>query len=101
MCQDVEIVGEKSIPIFSVERFVEMANVEHGGIMKKKRKKKKKKFLEKDILAIQIVPSDSKSFIFLDYAKYLLSTTIEDNNLLKLSFEQICPTAFAWLLNKK
>lgn len=97
MCQDVEIVGEKSIPKISLKKFVEMVKVESKVLTKKRPKKKiKKQVLEKDILALEIVPSNSKeTFILNQFFK-----DKEESNSLKQSFEKICPTAFAWFLNK-
>ena len=53
MCQDVEIVGEKSIPKISLKKYVETVKAGLKEIKKKWFKKKlKKHVLEKDVLII-------------------------------------------------
>ena len=98
MCQDVEIVGEKSIPKISLKKFIELARAESKTVKKKKTKKKiREHVLEKDILAIEIVPSNAKKTFLL--AKFL--KVKEESNPLRQSFKKICPASFTWFLNKK
>ena len=97
MCQDVEIVGEKSIPRVSLKQFIQMVRVESKATKRKHPKKKiEKKVLEKDVLAIEIVPSNAKKTFKL--AQFFKNK--EESNSLRQSFEKICPTSFTWFLNK-
>jgi hypothetical protein len=97
MCQDVEIVGEKSIPTISLKKFIELVRAESKTAKKKRPKKKiQRQVLEKDVLAIQIVPSNSKKTFLL--TKFLKEK--EESNPLRQSLQTICPASFAWFLNK-
>ena len=97
MCQDLEIVGGKSVPQISLKKFIDMANAETKATKEKGTKTKKdKKVLEKDILAIEITPSSSKN-------TFLLKNVLKEqdlNNSLRQSFEKICPESTNWLINE-
>ena len=97
MCQDLEIVGGKSVPQISLKKFIDMANAETNAAKEKGTKTKKdKKVLEKDILAIEITPSSSKN-------TFLLKNVLKEqdlNNSLRQSFEKICPESTNWLVNE-
>lgn len=96
MCQDVEIVGEKSIPKLSTQKFIDIITSEFNQYKNVKRRKRRKKktnnALEKDVLAIQIVPSNSDMFLF----KNLTTKKTKERKALKLSLESICPFAYQW-----
>ena len=97
MCQDVEIVGEKSIPKISLKKFIELVRAESKTVKKKRPKKKiQRQVLEKDVLAIEIVPSNSKKTFLL--AKFLKEN--DESNPLRQSFQKICPASFTWFLSK-
>ena len=97
MCQDLEIVGGRSVPRISLKKFIDMANAEIKVAKEKGAKTKKdKKVLEKDILAIEISPSSSKT-------TFLLKNVLKEqdlNNSIRQSFEKICPESTNWLINE-
>ena len=97
MCQDLEIVGGRSVPQISLKKFIGMANAETKAAKEKGPKTKKdKKVLEKDILAIEISPSSSKT-------TFLLKNVLREqdlNNSIRQSFEKICRESTNWLINE-
>ena len=97
MCQDLEIVGGRSVPQISLKKFIGMANAETKAAKEKGPKTKKdKKVLEKDILAIEISPSSSKT-------TFLLKNVLQEqdlNNSIRQSFEKICRESTNWLINE-
>ena len=75
MCQDLEIVGGRSVPQISLKKFIGIANAETKAAKEKGPKTKKdKKVLEKDILAIEISPSSSKT-------TFLLKNVLKEQDL--------------------
>ena len=96
MCQDVEIVGENSIPKLSTQNFLDIITedfIKHKKVKRRKRKKKKaNNALEKDVLAIQIDPSNSNMFLF----KNLTTKKTKESEALKLSLGSVCPFAYEW-----
>ena len=100
MCQDVEIVGDKSVPKISTDNFIEMMTVSTKKPKVKRRNKKNRKIkgevIEKDVLAIELSPSNDENL-------FLLSEIIkekEKSKSLRLSLQKMCPITFSWYLNE-
>ena len=96
MCQDVEIVGHKSIPQISIDNFIKIMTKETNRIKEKKVNTEKEETLEKDVLAIELVPSnEQKQFLLLDILKER-----EESKSIRQSLVKICPISFSWYLDK-
>ena len=96
MCQDVEIVGDKSIPQISINSFIEIMRVESKKLKKKRvQKKKEREVIGKDVLAIELIPSNEEK-------QHCLSEILserEESKALRQSLEKICPISYAWFLH--
>ena len=96
MCQDVEIVGHKSIPQISIDNFIKIMTKETNRIKEKKVNTEKEETIEKDVLAIELVPSnEQKQFLLLDILKER-----EESKSIRQSLVKICPISFSWYLDK-
>ena len=100
MCQDVEIVGDKSVPRISTDNFIEMMTVSTKKPKTNRRNKKNRKIkgevIEKDVLAIELSPSNDEN-------QFLLSEILkekEKSKSLRASLQKMCPTSFSWYLNE-
>ena len=96
MCQDVEIIGEKSVPRISIENFIEMMTIGTKKTKFKQTKKKKEEELEKDVLAIELYPSsEEKQYLLLEVLKQK-----QEVKSLRQSLQKMCPMSFAWYLDE-
>ena len=96
MCQDVEIVGHKSIPQISIDNFIKIMTKETNRIKEKQVETGKDEIIEKDVLAIELVPSnEKKQFLLLDILKER-----EESKSIRQSLVKICPISFSWYLDK-
>ena len=96
MCQDVEIVGHKSIPQISIDNFIKIMTKETNRIKEKQVETGKDEIIEKDVLAIELVPSnEQKQFLLLDILKER-----EESKSIRQSLVKICPISFSWYLDK-
>ena len=96
MCQDVEIVGDKSIPQISINNFIEIMRVETKKLKKKQVKKKMERdVIEKDVLAIELIPSSEEKQ---NYLSEILNDE-EESKSLRQSLQKICPITFSWFLH--
>ena len=96
MCQDVEIVGHKSIPQISIDNFIKIMTKETNRIKENQVKTAMGETIEKDVLAIELVPSnEQKQFLLLDILKEK-----EESKSIRQSLVKICPISFSWYLDK-
>ena len=96
MCQDVEIVGHKSIPQISIDNFIKIMTKETNRIKEKKVNTEKEKTIEKDVLAIELAPSNEQTqFLILEILKEK-----EERKSMRQSLVKICPISFSWYLDK-
>ena len=96
MCQDVEIVGHKSIPQISIDNFIKIMTKETNRIKEKKVNTEKEETIEKDVLAIELVPSNEQTqFLILEILKEK-----EESKSMRQSLVKICPISFSWYLDK-
>lgn len=96
MCQDVEIVGDKSIPQISINSFIEIMRVESKKLKKKRvQKKKEREVIGKDVLAIELIPSNEEK----QHCLWEILNEQEESKSLRQSLEKICPISYSWFLH--
>ena len=96
MCQDVEIVGHKSIPQISIDNFIKIMTKETNSLKEKKVNTEKEETIEKDVLAIELAPSNEQTqFLILEILKEK-----EERKSMRQSLVKICPISFSWYLDK-